>query len=87
MRDGTLLAEAPPNSLIQAQNLPVSTAISPWYFSLLTSYSDLLCLLFVCLQTLEEVFLKLCRRQEEEKGAEYEEKTSIVSLSKIRTPG
>ena len=29
MRDGTLLAEAPPNSLIQAQNLPVSTANKP----------------------------------------------------------
>ena len=25
MRDGTLLAEAPPTSLIQEQNLPVST--------------------------------------------------------------
>ena len=29
MRDGTLLAEAPPNSLIQVQNLPVSTANKP----------------------------------------------------------
>ena len=74
MRDGTLLAEAPPTSLIQAQNLPVSTTVKS------NSASGILHLSFECFQTLEEVFLKLCRRQEEEKGAEYEDKTSIVSV-------
>ena len=74
MRDGTLLAEAPPTSLIQAQNFPVSTTIEP------NSDSDILHLSLECFQTLEEVFLKLCRRQEEEKGAEYEDKASIVSV-------
>lgn len=87
MRDGILLAEDPPASLIQTHCLSVSA---------MTIILCVMVLIFGCshtvlivpyleasfLQTLEDVFLKLCRRQEEEKVVEFGESLNIVSSVK-----
>ena len=71
MRDGILLAEDAPTSLIQAHCLSVSFIVT----------RNIICIQPVLPpQTLEEVFLKLCQRQEDDKAMEYGAEMTIVSF-------
>ena len=78
MRDGILLAEDSPASLIQTHHLLVSTdSYCTFVYTLSTDNTSSMLSSSLLLQTLEEVFLKLCKRQEEDKALGYDVVTIV----------